>query len=620
MMRTMRAIAPWIMVIVAVSFVGWMVFQVGMDVTGTSTGAVDEVARVNGEKIDQQTFNIEVRNAQDRQRQQGVPPATTMEEQRQLEDAVLEQLVREILIKQELARRGITVTDDEVRAALLNAPPQEVLSNPAFQTDSQFDLQKYQAFLRSGIDPSFLLSLESLYRQEIPRQKLLTRVTSDVYVSNPQLWQMYRDQHDSVTANVIALVPAALYSRDTIVISDETARQYLRDHPDEFRQPARAFTSFVAVSRRANAADSAAALQRARAVREEILDGADFADVATRESADSATRNNGGDLGEVARGRFYAQFDSAALALRPGRLSQPVLTPDGYHIIQLESRSDSGYHARHILIPIEPYGDHLDEVDRRADSLDLFAAEQDDPTALDTVAADLGLTVATAPPVPEGGQLQLGRFVIPDVALWAFESAVGATSPVIETDWAYYVFRLDSVAPAEVPPFEEIQNDVRRAARREEQWNRARTLADSIAAEFQAGEDIETVAQERDLRVQPVGPVTRVSPGPILQDVPEALGSLFGLPLGKEAGPFESEYGIYFVEPVRRTFADSSAFVEQVDQMRSQVIQQASQARVQLIEDALRAEANVVDRRKELQELQRKLEEQALSQGNGRGR
>jgi len=621
MMRTMRAIAPWIMVIVAVTFVGWMVFQVGMDVSGRGSGAVDEVASVNGEKIDQQTFNLAVRNTQDQRREQGLPPTSSLQEQQQLEDAVLERLVQDILIRQELARRGISVSDAEIRNALLNAPPRDIVSNPAFQTDSQFDLQKYQAFLRSGIDPTFLLQLESLYRDQIPRNKLLERVTSDVYVSNPQLWQMYRDQNDSVTANVIALVPAALFARDTVVVSDEAARRYLRNHQDEFRRPRRAFTSFVEVSREPNASDSAMALERARSLRSEIVGGADFAEVAGRESADSATRGNGGDLGEVAPGRFYPEFDSAARALRPGGLSQPVLTPVGYHLIQLESRSDSGYHARHILIPIEPYGDHLDQVDRRADSLDLYAAEQDDPASLDTVAVDLGLPVITAPPLEEGGQLNLGGVSIPDVPIWAFESVVGATSPVIETSWAYYVFRLDSVAPAEVPPFEEIQSDVRRAARRDEQWNRARAIADSIAAAFRAGDDIEAVAQRRGLHVQSVGPLTRVNPGPILRDVPDAVGALFGLALGAEGGPFESDYGIYFVEPVRRAFADSAAFAARVDTMRTQVIQQASQARVQLIEDALRKEANVVDRREALAELQRKLEAQSVAQpANGRRR
>jgi peptidyl-prolyl cis-trans isomerase D len=616
MMRTMRAIAPWIMLIVAVSFVAWMVFEVGMDVTGRGAGATDEVARVNGTKIDQQTFSLEVRNVQAQQRQQGLPPITNLEEQRQLEDAVLERLVRQVLIQQELERRGITVRDAEVRNALLNSPPQEILSSPDFQTDGQFDLRKYQAFMQSGLAPDYVAYLESLYRTEIPRQKLLSRVTADVYVSDAKLWRIYRDRHDSVTVNVLALVPQVLMGRDTVTVTEREARRYLRQHPQEFERAREAYTSFVAISRRANAADSTAALQLARNLREEIVGGADFGEVAARESADSASRDEGGDLGEIERGRYHDAFERAALALRPGQLSQPVLTPDGYHLIQLESATDTSLHARHLLIPIQPYGDHLDEVDRRADSLDLFAAEQDDPTMLDTVAADLGLPVTQAPPVFEGQRLQLGRFLIPDVHVWAFEAAEGQTSPVIETQWAYYVFRLDSMIPSGVPPFEEIESQVRRAARLEKQWERTRTLADSIAAAFARGEDIEEVAAGRGLRVQPVGPVTRLAPGPVLSDVPQALGAVFGLPLGAEGGPFESEYGIYFVEPLRRTYADSTTFAEQVDQLRAEVVQRASQARVQLIEEALRQQAEVIDRRPELQELRREQEQQGVPVGS----
>ena len=57
MMRTMRAGAKWIMAIVAVSFVGWMVFEVGMDISDQgSTSATDEIARVNGQKITADVF------------------------------------------------------------------------------------------------------------------------------------------------------------------------------------------------------------------------------------------------------------------------------------------------------------------------------------------------------------------------------------------------------------------------------------------------------------------------------------------------------------------------------------------------------------------------------------
>jgi peptidyl-prolyl cis-trans isomerase D len=611
----MRAFAPWIMLVVAVTFIGWMVFEVGMDIQGqTSGGAVEEVARVNGRKVDYQTFYTAVQNTQEMQRQQGVPAPATLEERRELEDQVMEQIVQEILLDQEYQRRNITATDREVRDALLNAPLPEVQQIPEFQTDGQFDIQKYQRYLRSQADPNFNLALEARYRVEIPRLKFFDRVTTDVYVSDAKLWRIYQDQHDSASAEVVALVPQVAVPEASIQLTDEELAAYYRAHRSEFEQPAEAFLSFVALSRRPEASDSAASLARAQTVREEIAGGADFAEVARRESADSVSREKGGDLGEVPRGTFVKEFEDAALALRPGQVSQPVLTQFGYHIIRLESRRDTLLHASHILIPVQLYGQHLQTVDRKADSLDLYAAEVEDPAILDTVASELGLPVSQAPLLREGNRLQLGRFVIPDVHLWAFETQLGYTSQVIETDWAYYVFRLDSVMAAAVPPLDAVREQVRRAALIDRQWEATRALAGRIKDAIAGGLDLAQVADSFGLRAQRVGPFTRLNPGPALQGAPEVVGAAFGGTLAQPSGPYETEFGIFFVEPLQWSFADADAFEAQKEQMHATLIQQARQSRLQLIFSGLRSEADVVDRRQEIEAARRK-QQQILPPG-----
>ncbi len=605
MMRTMRSIAPWIMAIVAVSFVGWMVFEVGMDVRGQTTGGVlDEVARVNGRKIDLQTFYAAVRDVQEQARQQGAPAATTLEEQRQLEDQVLEQLIQQMLLEDEYRRQEITVTDEEVRLALLNAPLPELQEVEIFQTEGQFDLAKYQRYLRSGADPGFALALEARYRQELPRIKYFERITQDVYVSDAQLWRLYRDRNDSVTANVVALVPGVVVSDDDVEVSEEELRAYYAEHAEEFEQPALAYLSYVTISREANAADSAAALERAQAVREEILAGTDFEAVAARESADSANRDLGGDLGEVERGAFVPPFEEAALALRPGRLSQPVLTRFGYHIIRLESRSGDTYHPRHILIPIEPYGEHLDMVDRQADSLDMLAADQDDPTILDSVAVDMGIEVLSAAPLRQGTRMVVDGDFVPDVGIWSFEAQSGQTSTVLETRSAYYVFRLDSILPAGVPPLAEVEEQVRREARTAKKWDMTLQLAQTIADQVNSGTSLDQAAERNGAQARPIGPFTRADPGPALVEAPEAVGAAFGLPLGQVGGPFESEFAIFLLEPTRLRFADSTAFAQQLGDLRSEMVQQARQARLQLVLASVRQQADVLDMRRELQQAQ----------------
>ncbi len=74
MMREMRGMAPWIMLIVAVSFVGWMVFDVGMNVSGQGSAGIDDIIRVNGHKIELQSYLDAVRNTQEQQRIQGAMP------------------------------------------------------------------------------------------------------------------------------------------------------------------------------------------------------------------------------------------------------------------------------------------------------------------------------------------------------------------------------------------------------------------------------------------------------------------------------------------------------------------------------------------------------------------
>lgn len=607
-MRSMRAAAKWIMILVAGSFVAWMVFEVGMDVTGQSSGTLtSEVLRINGKKIDLQTFYDAVRQVQDQQRLSGGAIPVTLEDQRALEDQVIEQIVQDILLSEEYRRRGIRVTDDEIRQALLNIAPEDVRDIEQFQTDGEFDLSKYQAYLRSGADPGFTLGMEARFRAELPRYKLFEQLVEDVYITDAKLWSIYRDENETVRARALVIFPAAVLRDPDISITDEEVSGYYEEHREDFRRPAVAYLSYVSVSRMPDAADSALALERARRVERELRGGADFAEVAMRESADSVSRANGGDLGDAANGTFVPEFEQAARALRPGQISQPVLSQFGYHIIRLESKTDDRFHASHILIPIEPAGENLERMDRRADSLDLLVAERIGPELLDSVAAEMGLPVGTARPTERGERVQAGPYLVPDAGLWAFEAVPGEISPVIEARSAYYVFRLDSLRPAGVPPLEEIRGRIVEAVAREKRWEATRLLVDEISQEIAQGGSLEAVAAAHELSARVLGPFSRVNPGPVMSEAPEAVGLAFGLPLGKAGGPVETDLAVFFVEPIERQPADSSAFLEQRDQMRAQLTRDAQQRRLELAMTSLREAASVIDRRREVERAQQEL-------------
>jgi hypothetical protein len=104
--------------------------------------------------------------------------------------------------------------------------------------------------------------------------------------------------------------PDARYPDADFAVSDADIEDYYDTHQEEFEVPARATVRFTTIDKTATAADTASSRERAASIRQEVLDGAEFAVVATRESADPATATLGGDLGVFTPGRMIQPFDS----------------------------------------------------------------------------------------------------------------------------------------------------------------------------------------------------------------------------------------------------------------------------------------------------------------------
>lgn len=77
----------------------------------------------------------------------------------------------------------------------------------------------------------------------------------------------------------------------------------------------------------------------ATSVRQRLAAGEDFAKVAAEVSTDSGTKDKGGDLGWFGTGTMVAEFQTAAFGLKVGEISEPVKSQFGYHIIQLLARA-----------------------------------------------------------------------------------------------------------------------------------------------------------------------------------------------------------------------------------------------------------------------------------------
>lgn len=100
-----------------------------------------------------------------------------------------------------------------------------------------------------------------------------------------------------------------------------------------------------------------AARAKAVSILDSLTGGADFAELARRNSDDPGSAVKGGDLGEARRGFFVRDFEEAVFALKPGETSGIVETEFGFHIIRLLERRGELVRPAHILVRVQKTGE-----------------------------------------------------------------------------------------------------------------------------------------------------------------------------------------------------------------------------------------------------------------------
>jgi peptidyl-prolyl cis-trans isomerase SurA len=109
--------------------------------------------------------------------------------------------------------------------------------------------------------------------------------------------------------------------------------------------------------------------ERLLSLRERVINGEKFATLARIYSEDPGSARRGGELGMASKSIFWPAFSDAAMALRPGVISQIVETPDGYHIIEVIEKKGDMFNARHILLKPQYTSEDREKAFSRLDSL-----------------------------------------------------------------------------------------------------------------------------------------------------------------------------------------------------------------------------------------------------------
>jgi peptidyl-prolyl cis-trans isomerase D len=597
-MRDKRVISV-IIITSIVAFVGLMVFAWGMDITGQSGAAASggELGRVNGEPITAEEWNLAYRNLAEQQQRQRPGQPINAALQRQIEESAWEQLITQKLVSQELRRRNIEVTEKEIRDAARFAPPPEFMNNEVFQTNGQFDPNKYAAFLSSpSVDDQMLLQLEAYYRDIIPRSKLFYQVTSGAYLPDSELWRIFRDARETVSVKFIAIDPDRVVPDAAVSVPQREIEKYYKDHREEFRRPASGRIRYITISRVPTGQDSATALERANRVRQAAL--TDFAKAASTESADSVTRTNGGRLPTLRRGMTSPVFEDKAFTIPIGQVSEPFLSQFGYHIIKVEARSADTAAVHHILLPVALSQQNEERLLDLADSLETLGER----LSLAEAAKQMNLRVR------EGEINDRAPFLAPvgqadDAAQWAFREGaeIGEVSPVFETPGAYYMVELVSRVDEGIPELKAVSSEIERMLKVKKKVEQAKPQARTILDRIRRGQGIEAAAAGARMAAQTAGPFTRLEFVPGMGRANAAVGTAFGMKPGQVSDVVEAENMLFIIQLFEKKEANRAEFEAQKAQQRERTTPALAEQRWNSFLAALREDAKIVDNRAALQ-------------------
>ncbi len=605
MLSKLRDYSSYFLWFIVITFVGFMAFS-GLQECGGSPATRGVLAEINGQPITLSAYSQAVSRAT-QNRQAESPEELNDQQVAQIRDQTWNQLVGAVLVEQEANRRGIEVTDEELANFLRQYPPEELRQIPDFQTDGQFDYNKYLAAM-SNTEPGatqFWRSVESFWRPQLRQSKLQQQIISTVRVSDAELKDYYRRGHDAIRMEFI-LVDAAPFIKNVGTPTDEELGELYEQEKYRYQRFERVQLELAIWNRNPSQGDKDWAKSQAEDLQKQIVEGANFEEMAEIHTMDPTGATSGGDLGWFGRGAMVAPFEEAAFALKPGEVSPVVETQFGYHVIKLEERRPSEadktqeeVRARHILIKPTVSQATVDSIMRQAQDFAFAVRNGDTAFTQASVQAAGGVWLRPAPVQRTESVAMVGP--IPDVKAWAFNASSGDLCDPIDDGGRFIVARMVEKRAAGPAPLDEVKSLVQQRFNTVRSRELARPRADSLYAQAKNGAVLKDLAEPGVATLTTTGLVTRLNSIAPVGKSPVFMGAAFSLTDEQpwsEVVPVEN--GWVFIHLLEAQPSDLTALATSRDSVAGEILRTKQTNAFNMWVSDLFEDADVKDYRGEL--------------------
>jgi peptidyl-prolyl cis-trans isomerase D len=560
----------------------------------------------SGSAVSQERVDKIARQQMQQQRYPDNPTFLGLFEQR-----VGQQLVQQQILLAEAEKLGIHATNDDVIQYLHNGSAGQVI----FPNGKFIGTEQYAALIASRFNLS-VTEFEEDVKNDIVIRRLQALITAGVTVGDQEVRDAYRKNNIKIkfdyavisadelrkginpsdgdleaffkknAPRYAAAVPEErkityfAFTPDQLPggvpqASQQEIQQYFNAHQSEYSVPeqARSRHILIKVDAGADAKTDAAAKAKAEGILKQIQGGANFADLAKKNSDDPGSKDSGGELGFInCNAPIVPEFLNAIFTQKVSD-TKIVKSQYGYHIVQVEERQAA-------------HSQSLNEVASTIQATLIrqkaAAAEENYAHALTSEAIKNGLEktaaahhleVVTTPPVGSQGVIA----ALPDgsqLIAKAFQSKQGDPPQFAQTGEGYAIFQVTGIAPAHAPNFADWKSHVLDDYRDEQLPALLNRKTKELADKAKASNDLAKAAKEAGATVRTsdlVGPSGQV---PDLGQVAQVAPQLFDLSVGNISGPINAQRTGVVAKLVDKQEPTADEIAKNFDQTRDQILDQ----------------------------------------------